>query len=103
MDDLTPIIVRRKRQDLFVKSLGIACTLLGIVTLATLILKLLIDGLPRLNWQFLTSYHSYQPVQAGILAALVGSLLLMVVTAATAIPLGVAAGLYLEEYAPKNR
>ncbi|MFD1644054.1 phosphate ABC transporter permease PstA, partial [Halohasta litorea] len=43
-----------------------------------------------------------RPNDAGILSAWVGSALVMIVTAALAVPLGVAAGLYLEEYAPKN-
>jgi len=53
-------------------------------------------------WRFLTSFSSSEPNQAGILAPLVGSFLVILVTIATAVPLGVAAGVYLEEYARKN-
>jgi phosphate transport system permease protein len=60
------------------------------------------DGFPRLGWQFLTSYPSRFPEKAGILSAWVGTTLVMIVTATTSIPLGIAAGIYLEEYAKKN-
>lgn len=52
--------------------------------------------------RFFTSFPSSEPTQAGILPPLVGSLLVMVVTMLTAVPLGIAAGVYLEEYAGKN-
>jgi phosphate transport system permease protein len=51
----------------------------------------------------LTSFPSRFPDRAGILSAWVGSLAIMFVTACTAVPLGVFAGAYLEEYARKNR
>jgi phosphate transport system permease protein len=102
MSDFTKIIKKRKREDFVFNIIGIACTLVGIVTLGALIVDLLIDGLPRLDWQFFTSYPSRFPDKAGILSAWVGTLLIMLVTAVTAVPLGVAAGIYLEEYARKN-
>jgi phosphate transport system permease protein len=61
-----------------------------------------IKGLPRLDWDFFTSFPSRRAAQAGILSAWVGSTLVMLVTAFFAVPLGVAAGVYLEEYARKN-
>jgi phosphate transport system permease protein len=103
MDDLNRIISRRKRQDFIFNIVGIGCLLVGIVTLAALIVDLAIDGLTRINWQFLTSFPSRFASQAGILSAWVGTLLIMLVTVSTAVPLGIAAGVYLEEYARKNR
>ena len=52
---------------------------------------------------FLTSFPSRYFTKAGILAALVGSLYMLILTAAFAIPIGISAAVYLEEYAPKNR
>ncbi|MBA3515904.1 MAG: phosphate ABC transporter permease PstA [Pyrinomonadaceae bacterium] len=78
------------------------CTLVGIVTLGALLTDLLMDGLTRLNWTFLTSFPSRFAARAGILSSWVGTLLIMLVTALTAVPLGVSAGIYLEEYARKN-
>lgn len=59
-------------------------------------------GFERLRPEFFTNFPSRRAANAGILSAWVGSLSVMVVTATTAIPLGVASGVYLEEYAPKN-
>ncbi len=103
MDDLNRLIARRRRQDLIFGAFGLVCTMLGIATLVILLVDLVMDGLPRLNWAFLTSANSIiDPEKAGILIPLVDSLLIMLVTAAAAVPLGVAAGVYLEEYARKN-
>ena len=55
------------------------------------------------NFNFLTKSDSTEPEQAGVLGAVVGSLMMLLVTAALAIPIGVMAAVYLEEFAPKNR
>jgi phosphate transport system permease protein len=102
MSDTARLIARRKRQDMVFNVLGIVCMLLGVVTLGALLIDLAVDGLSRINWQFLTSATSRHADRAGILVAWVDSLLLMLVTVGLAIPLGVAAGVYLEEYARKN-
>ncbi|HEY3967672.1 MAG TPA: phosphate ABC transporter permease PstA [Planctomycetaceae bacterium] len=102
MIDTHRLIARRKRQDLIFNVLGIACTLVGIVTLVALLADLAVNGLGRIDWQFLTSFPSRKAANAGVLSAWVGSLLMMVVTITLAVPLGVAAGVYLEEYARKN-
>jgi phosphate transport system permease protein len=96
------IIAKRKRQDFLFNVVGILCTLVGILTLGALLVDLLMDGATRLNWTFLTSFPSRFADRAGILSSWVGTLLIMVVTAFAAVPLGVAAGIYLEEYARRN-
>ena len=58
--------------------------------------------LARLDWEFFTSFPSRRAGQAGILSAWVGSLLVILVTASVVVPMGVGAGIYLEEYARKN-
>jgi phosphate transport system permease protein len=103
MIDTARLIARRKRQDLLFNVLGITCTLIGILTLVALLGDLTVNGLTRINWQFLTSVPSANAARAGVLPAWVGSLLLMFLTVALAVPLGVAAGVYLEEYSRKNR
>lgn len=102
MSDYTKLINKRNRQDMIFNVVGIACTFVGIATLGALLVNMLIDGLPRLDWQFFTSFPSRFADRAGILSAWVGSLMIMLVTAATGVPLGIAAGVYLEEYARKN-
>ena len=82
---------------------GIACTLFGLGMLTIFIGNILIEGLSRIDWQFITSLPSRNPAKAGILPALIGTLWIMGLTAIIAIPLGIAAGIYLEEYGKKNR
>jgi phosphate transport system permease protein len=104
MDQQTAkIVARRKREDRLFKLLGIGCTLIALATLAVLLGNLLYTGFSRLDWQFLTSFPSRKAESAGILAASVGTLAVITVTALTAVPLGVAAGVYMEEYARKGR
>lgn len=57
----------------------------------------------QFNWRFFTSGDSSEPEMAGILGAVMGSLLTLLVTFVLSFPIGVAAAVYLEEYAPKNR
>ncbi|MBF2025664.1 MAG: phosphate ABC transporter permease PstA [Oscillatoriales cyanobacterium C42_A2020_001] len=82
--------------------LGLLVIFIVLVVLLALVVSLFIQGAPCLTWQFFTSFPSSNPEEAGILAAWVGSLLVMLVTMIIAIPLGVAAGIYLEEYASQN-
>ncbi|MBF2064858.1 MAG: phosphate ABC transporter permease PstA [Calothrix sp. C42_A2020_038] len=95
-------IARNKISDAIFNVIGLMSMLVAISTLLALIIDLFIDGLPRLNLQFLTSFPSSDALEAGILAAWVGSIIVILVTASAAIPLGIAAGIYLEEYARKN-
>lgn len=81
---------------------GLISTFVGLILLGVLLVDLYTGGRERLTYAFLTSFPSRFAEEAGILSAWVGSFLVLVVTAAAAIPLGVAAGIYLEEYAPKN-
>lgn len=84
-------------------AIGLIATSVGMITLVALFVKLFMDGAPHLSWDFFTNFPSRMAERAGILSAWVGTVLIMLVTALSAVPLGVAAGLYLEEYAPKNR
>jgi phosphate transport system permease protein len=74
-------------------------TIFGIVVLVTLLVDVAVDATPWLDGQFLSSYPSRTPGEAGIISALVGSLWLMGLTALISVPLGVASAVYLEEYA----
>jgi phosphate transport system permease protein len=77
-------------------------TFSALAILAVLLIDVLIDGLPRLNWSFLTSFPSRRPTQAGLLSALVGTLWMLGLVALFAFPIGVGAGIYLEEFAKDN-
>ena len=76
---------------------------LPLVILGWLLVDVLSDAVGRLSWQFVTSYPSRKPQDAGILPALVGSIYLIGLTAAIALPIGVGAAIYLEEYGRHSR
>ncbi|MBL8486132.1 MAG: phosphate ABC transporter permease PstA [Rhodocyclaceae bacterium] len=96
------VIRRAKRWDAIFGLVGILALMVGVLTFAALFVDMAIQGVPRLSYDFFTNFPSRRPDAAGILSAWVGTSLVMLVTAAAAVPLGVAAGVYLEEYAPKN-
>lgn len=85
------------------KYFGIFCTLFGLVMLAVFLTNVIIQGAARLDWQFFTSFPSRFPEKSGILICFIGSIWIMLLTGFIAIPLGVASGIYLEEYGKKNR
>ncbi|HEY0947254.1 MAG TPA: phosphate ABC transporter permease PstA [Opitutaceae bacterium] len=97
------LAARRRRIDAAFKLIGLLTTFCAIGVLAILLGNLFREGFAKIDWQFLTSFPSRRPAQAGILSAWVGTVLLMLTTAGVAIPLGIAAGVYLEEYARRNR
>jgi len=96
------MLVRRKIAEALFKVLGLGSLAVGVGTLALLFGALVFEGVRRIDWQFLMSFPSRHAAQAGILPAWVGSTLIMLVTAVVGIPLGVAAAIYLEEYARRT-
>ncbi len=93
---------RRKILDQVFVMVGLLIMFSALLVLVILFLDLVREGAPRLNWDFLTSFPSRKAERAGILSAWVGTSLIMLTTAAVSMPIGVAAAIYLEEYAPKN-
>ncbi|WP_414703811.1 phosphate ABC transporter permease PstA [Povalibacter sp.] len=95
-------LTRRKMLDKIFVIVGLIVMLACLAVLAVLFIDLVRDGSPRFSVDFFTNFASRNAERAGILAAWVGTTLVMVVTACCAVPVGVAAAIYLEEYAPKN-
>ena len=102
IEEVRALIAAHKRWDVAFSLLGLTALMIGVLTFLALFGQMVIDGAPRLSWDFFTHFPSRKPDQAGILSAWVGSTLVMLVTAAAAVPLGVGSGIYLEEYAPRN-
>jgi phosphate transport system permease protein len=92
----------RHALDRMFSALVLTATLIGLVVLAILLVDIAWDGVPRLSWDFITSFPSVTPENAGIWPALLGSLWLLLITTIVSVPLGVGAAIYLEEYAPDN-
>lgn len=95
-------LARRKRLGLIFQALCLLAIVVALGMLAALLADVLWRGLPRLSWDFVTSFPSRFPDQAGIKAALAGSVYLLAIVAVVAFPLGVGAAIYLEEYAARN-
>jgi phosphate transport system permease protein len=102
LEEIRKGLVWRKQLDKIFTLLGLALLFGCLGILAILFFDLVRDGSSRFGWDFLTSFPSRKAANAGILSAAVGTMLIMVVTALVALPVGVAAAIYLEEYAPKN-
>lgn len=94
---------RNRLNDQIFKYLGIAATMIGLIVLAYFIIDIVADGIARIDWDFLTSLPSRKAEKAGILPAWAGSAWILGMTALFALPLGVAAGVYFEEYAKHSR
>jgi len=90
---------RRQRIGMILAGVLFLATIFGIVVLVTLLVDVAVDAAPWLNREFLTSFPSRNPGEAGIKSALFGTLWLMGLTALISVPLGVASAVYLEEYA----
>jgi phosphate transport system permease protein len=96
------LIARRRRGKVF-QYLCLAATLVGVITLVVLLADVLIDGIAWLTPTFFTEFPSRIPARAGIKSALYGTIWLMGLCALISFPLGVAAAIWLEEYARKGR
>ena len=107
--ELKPISDQLGRKRTYRRVLGgilyglfLASVCVGIIGLVVLLYEVLSNGLPWMNWQFITDYPSRHPEEAGLFAALMGTVWLMAMTALFTVPVGVGAAIYLEEYAPRN-
>lgn len=96
--------IRKNRlKDQAFKIWGIACTLLGLVLLAIFIGNIFIDGVMRIDWEFVMNLPSRKAEKSGIYTALMGSIWVLLLTTLIALPVGIAAAIYLEEYSKKNK
>jgi phosphate transport system permease protein len=93
----------RSPRALVFQAVLVACLLVGLVTLMTLLVDIFRDGIPRLSGEFVSNLDSRLPSRAGIKPALVGTLWLMGLVALISFPVGIGAAVYLEEFAPRNR
>jgi len=103
-DLFVPRLAQRRRRGRYFAGLCLVLTLAGVVVLAILFVSVTKIGGPRLSMRFLTHMPSRMtPEKSGILNALAGTTWLIGLTAAFTVPVGVAAAIYLHEYASKNR
>jgi phosphate transport system permease protein len=94
---------RRQLMDHAFELTALVVLLFALVALAALLTDILVDGAGRLDWQFITNTASRRAGDAGIYHALAGSIVVILLTGALALPVGVAAAVYLEEYGARHR
>ncbi len=95
-------LAMRRTMDLVFQVVALVVLLVALAALAALIYDVIKDGLVRLSWDFITGYPSRRASRAGLYPALIGSIFVILLTAAFALPIGVAAAIYLEEYGKRN-
>lgn len=99
------VLARRRREIWTERLFWVAAWLAAFLVLSlllTILADVLVDGWARLNWKFLISFPSRHPEEAGIFAAWTGTLYVMVLTAAIALPIGIGTAIYLEEFSSRN-
>ena len=102
LNEIRSLIKKHKKNDFLFAATGMFVIASLTITLIILFLDLIIDGYPKFNLDFFSNYPSRRAASAGILSAWIGSSLVLLVTFFVAVPLDIAAGVYLEEYAKKN-
>ncbi|MBS1658422.1 MAG: phosphate ABC transporter permease PstA [Chitinophagales bacterium] len=94
--------LKQRIKDIAFRVIAILGLLFALCVLILLLVNVAADGLGRINLQFLTSFPSRHADKAGIVAGLAGSFFMVIITAAIAVPVGIGAAIYLEEYGRKN-
>ena len=94
---------RSRAGEVMFKGLCFASVLLPLVVLAGLLVSVAVDGIPRIDWDFIQNYPSRRAARAGLLPSLVGSCWLIVMTSLISVPVGIGAAIYLEEYGKGSR
>jgi len=92
----------RKRADLLFQLVSLLTLVIALGALAALVYDVVRDGGARLNWSFITNLASRNAAEAGVYHALMGTIWVITLTAVMALPVGVAAAIYLEEYAARS-
>ncbi len=93
---------RRRAADGALRVLALLSAWAGVAALALLLARVVKAAWGWVDWQFVTSFPSRFPEQAGVLSALAGSLWLLALLVPLALPVGVGAAIYLEEYAGRG-
>lgn len=99
---MTPGLGWRQRKAHLFHAWCLMAVGVGVLLLGVLLVTIVRQGWHWVDWQFLTTFPSRFPEKAGICSAVVGSLWLIAVTAVLAVPLGIGAAVYLEEFSRKG-
>ena len=94
---------KAKIKDSLFRYAALCVTVFALLVLATLLFNIISGGIGRINWSFFTNFPSRHAEKAGIFTALAGMLSLLFFTIIIALPIGIMAAVYLQEYGKKNR
>ena len=95
---------KRRPSDLVLKIALTGAALLPVIVLAGIILYILINGLPYISWEFLSTSYSESPSGAkGILPMIINTLYIVAITLLIATPIGISSAIYLTQYAKQGR
>jgi len=92
-------MLNRPGAEALFRALCLVALTIPLAMLLVLLFHTFSEAYPRISWEFIIGYPSRKPALAGLLPALTGSFYLMILTGLMALPIGLAAALYLEEYA----
>ncbi len=95
--------IKNKIIDKIFEGVGYLSTFFGLLVLLYFITDIFYDGVGRIDLDFLTNFTSRKAERAGIFPAWVGSAWILVLTVMLSLPIGIASGIYFEEYAKKNK
>jgi len=98
-----PILISSHRQETVALWLLRLITLITVLPILAVVIYIIVKGAPSISWEFITAFPRNGMREGGIWPAIVGTLYLTLGTAVFSVPLGIAAGIYLAEYAPENR
>ena len=93
----------RKHADLLFAIVSASTLVIALTALGALVYDIVRDGGSRLSWSFLVNIASRNADQAGVYHALMGSIWVIALTGIIALPTGVAAAIFLEEYGSRSR
>jgi len=95
-------IARRRRLDIVFQATAAGALIVALAALAALVVDIWAGGAHRLSYDFLTGFPSRRADQSGIWHAITGTIFVMGLTAVLAVPVGVGAAIYLEEYGTRR-
>jgi len=101
---IAPVSARRRRTDRVMRGLLLAGTLVAVIPLALVVFYLLRKGLGALSWSFFTTdpTGSFLGPPGGVRSAILGTVLIVALASAIAVPVGVGVALYLVEYGKRS-
>jgi phosphate transport system permease protein len=102
MFEASPLNQRNKRIERGMRVLYLSMALMLIVPVVVILSMLVIKGGPAISWAFLTEDPVQGMTAGGIFPALMGTVALVIVALIASVPVGIAAAIYLSEYAPDN-